>query len=102
MLRTKVVDIYNELKGYGMDVFVYDPYVKKEEAYKTYGISLIQRPESKKPFDGIIIAVKHSEYRKYTLGDLRKLCNGKPVMMDIKAFFDKGPAVKAGFRYWRL
>ncbi len=100
--NTKVVDIYNELKGYGVDVFVYDPYVNKEEAYKTYGLSLIQRPESKKPFDGIIIAVKHSEYRKYTLGHLRKLCNGKPVMMDIKAFFDKGPAVKAGFRYWRL
>ncbi len=100
--NTKVVDIYNELKGYGVDVYVYDSYVKKEEAYKTYRLSLVQKPESKKPFDGIILAVKHSEYLKYTLGYLRKLCNGKPVLIDIKAFFDKAPAVKAGFRYWRL
>jgi UDP-N-acetyl-D-galactosamine dehydrogenase len=100
--NTRVIDIYNELRGYGIDAYVYDSYVDKEEAFKEYGLSLIQKPESKKPFDGIILAVKHSEYRKYSLGYLKKLCNGQPVLIDIKAFFDREQAVKAGFHYWRL
>lgn len=100
--NTRVIDIYNELRGYGIDAYVYDSYVDKEEAYKEYGLSLIQKPENKKPFDGIILAVKHSEYRKYSLGYLKKLCNGQPVLIDIKAFFDRDLAVKAGFHYWRL
>ncbi|MEK6528760.1 MAG: nucleotide sugar dehydrogenase, partial [Nitrospirota bacterium] len=100
--NTRVIDIYNELRGYGIDAYVYDSYVDKEEAYKEYGLALIQKPESKKPFDGIILAVKHSEYRKYSLGYLKKLCNGQPVLIDIKAFFDRDLAVKAGFHYWRL
>ncbi|MEK7308390.1 MAG: nucleotide sugar dehydrogenase [Nitrospirota bacterium] len=100
--NTRVIDIYNELRGYGIDAYVYDSYVDKEEAYKEYGLALIQKPESKKPFDGIILAVKHSEFRRYPLGYLKKLCNGQPVLIDIKAFFDRDLAVKAGFHYWRL
>lgn len=100
--NTRVIDIYNELKGYGVDAYVYDPHVDKDEALKEYGLSLIPKPENKKPFDGIILAVKHNEYRKYHLGYLKKLCNGQPVLIDIKAFFDRDQAEKAGFHYWRL
>lgn len=100
--NTRVIDIYNELKEYGVDVFIYDPHADKEEVFKTYRLSLIQKPESKKPFDGIVLAVKHKEYCKYTLENLKKLCNGNPVLTDIKAFFNREQAVKAGFNYWRL
>lgn len=100
--NTKVIDIYNELKEYGVDVFVHDPHADREEVFKTFGLSLIQKPESRKPFDGIILAVKHNEYRKYTLGYLKKLCNGNPVLIDVKVLFKREPAIKAGFHYWRL
>lgn len=100
--NTRVIDIYNELKEYGVDVFVHDPYADKKEVFNEYGLSLIQKPESKKPFDGIILAVKHNEYRKYTLGYLKKLCNGNPVLIDVKALFKREEAIKAGFHYWRL
>jgi UDP-N-acetyl-D-galactosamine dehydrogenase len=100
--NTKVIDIYSELKEYGVNVYIHDPHVDKKEALKTYGISILQRPESKKPFDGIIMAVKHSTYRRLTLSSLKKLCNSKPVLIDVKAFYDKQSAIKAGFHYWRL
>lgn len=100
--NTRVIDIYNELKEYGISVFIHDPHADKEEVFKTLGLSLIQRPDSKKPFDGIILAVKHNEYRKYTLGYLKKLCNGHPVLIDVKAFYKPEEAKKAGFHYWRL
>ena len=100
--NTRVIDIYNELKEYGVNVFVHDPHADKKEVFNEYGLSLIQKPESKKPFDGIILAVKHDEYCKYTLGYLKKLCNGNPVLIDVKALFKREDAIKAGFHYWRL
>lgn len=100
--NTKAIDIYNELKEYGVTVFVHDPYADREDVYKEYKLSLVQKPEDKKPFDGIILAVRHKAYCNLTLGYLRRLCNGNPVLMDIKAFFDKDQAEKAGFHYWRL
>ncbi len=100
--NTRVIDIYNELKEYGVDVFVHDPHADKEDVLREYGLSLIPKPESKKPFDGIILAVRHNEYRRYTLSYLKKLCNGDPVLIDVKALFKRENAIKAGFHYWRL
>ncbi len=100
--NTKAIDIYNELKEYGVTVFVHDPYADREDVYKEYKLSLVQKPEDKEPFDGIILAVRHKAYCNLTPGYLRRLCNGNPVLIDIKAFFDKDQAEKAGFHYWRL
>ncbi|TNF53321.1 nucleotide sugar dehydrogenase [bacterium] len=100
--NTKVVDIYRELKEYGIKVFVHDPHADKSEVLKTYEISLIKQPEQGKPFDGIILAVKHAEYHKYSLTYLKKLCKSNPVLIDIKSFFRKQQAVTSGFKYWRL
>jgi UDP-N-acetyl-D-galactosamine dehydrogenase len=100
--NTKVIDIYRELREYGVQVFVHDPYADKEEVLEEYGITLLQKPNLKRPYDGIILAVKHREYTRYSPVSLRKLCNGKPVFIDIKAFFDEGRVRKAGFHYWRL
>ncbi|MBI4837665.1 MAG: nucleotide sugar dehydrogenase [Nitrospirae bacterium] len=100
--NTRVIDIYNELRDYGVKVFIHDPHAIKEEVLEEYGLSLIDRPESKKPFDGIILAVRHNEYCNHTLGYFKKLCNSKSVLIDIKSVFKKEMAVKAGFNYWRL
>jgi len=100
--NTRVIDIYNELKEYGIAVFVHDPYADKGEVFRSYGISLIQRPEDNRTFDGIILSVRHNEYHKYTLSYLKKLCNGNPVLIDVKAFYKPEQAIKAGFHYWRL
>jgi UDP-N-acetyl-D-galactosamine dehydrogenase len=100
--NTRVIDIYNELKEYGVEVFVHDPYANREEVYETYRLSLVQSLEDKKPFDGIVLAVRHKAYRNLTLEYLKSLCNGNPILMDIKAFFNKARAIKSGFHYWRL
>lgn len=100
--NTRVIDIYNELKEYGINVFVHDPHADKKEVLKTYRLPLIPKPESHSPFDGIILAVKHREYLNYKPGHLKKLCNGAPVLIDVKAAFRKEEAIRAGFHYWRL
>lgn len=100
--NTRVVDIYDELRRYGMNVFVHDPHADAREVLGEHGIKLLKKPESKAPFDGIILAVAHDAFRKYSLMKLEKLCRNKPVLIDVKAFFDKKKTEKSGFNYWRL
>src|SRR5690606_20379299 len=42
--NTKVVEIYQELKEYGVDVDVYDPWANPEEVFEEYGIVLYKEP----------------------------------------------------------
>jgi len=47
--NTRVIDVYNELREYGVDVFIYDPYAYPDEVKEEYGIDLIDSIESKSP-----------------------------------------------------
>jgi UDP-N-acetyl-D-galactosamine dehydrogenase len=100
--NTKVIDIYNELKEYGINTFVYDPIAEPDEIIKEYGIELINRPEILSPFDSIIFAVKHDKFKDISLKDLRKMCRDNSVIIDIKGIFDKEEIMSKGFKYWRL
>ena len=100
--NTRVIDIYNELKEYGVEPYVHDPYASPEDVSAGYGIKLMQTPEEKRPFDGIIIAVKHREYADYSMEYLKCLCNSNASLIDVKGIYRKDEALKAGLNYWRL
>jgi UDP-N-acetyl-D-galactosamine dehydrogenase len=100
--NTRVVDIYNELKGYGINVSVHDPHANEKEVLTEHGITLLDRLENGKPYDGIILAVKHDAFKKYSLKRLKKLCRKDSVLIDVKGFFDKKKIEKTDFRYWGL
>lgn len=100
--NTKVIDIYESLKSKGYEVEITDPYADKEEAYKEYGINLVDIHNVKKA-DIVILAVAHNAYRLLAPIDFLKYYNGldKPIMIDIKSIFNKNEAEKI-FNYWRL
>jgi UDP-N-acetyl-D-galactosamine dehydrogenase len=100
--NTGVVNIYRELSEYGVCVSVHDPHANAEEVLHTYGIPLLKKPERKRDFDGIIIAVKHKAFNKYSPEYLKKICNKNPVLIDIKSQVRRGKAQETGFHYWRL
>src|SRR6185436_9132915 len=54
--NSKVIDIINELKSYGVEVFVTDPQAESEEAVHEYGVPLLQWDEMPKA-DAIVAAV---------------------------------------------
>ncbi len=101
--NTRVIDIYLELKEFGVDVLVYDPYAYKEEVKKEYGINLIDDVDKHQPFDAIVVAVKHEVFRKnFELERFKVISNGNPILIDVKGIYDKGMAEEQGFLYWRL
>lgn len=100
--NTKVVDIYFELKDYGMQPYIYNPLVKSKEVKEKYNISLISDLSEFKPYDAIILAVKHKEFLAYDFSFFRTIASESPVFIDIKSVYEKNEAQKAGFIYWRL
>ena len=100
--NTRVIDIYNELKEYGVEPHVHDPHASLKDVSAEYGIKLMQTPEEKCPFDGIIIAVKHREYANYSMEYLKGLCNSNASLIDVRGIYRKDEALEAGLNYWRL
>lgn len=80
--NTKVVDLIKEMQGYGIEVDVYDPWVKPEEAIHEYGIKLIDKLEINS-YDSIVIAVAHEEFRLIS-GDIRGFGKEKCTLFDMK------------------
>jgi UDP-N-acetyl-D-galactosamine dehydrogenase len=84
--NSKVIDIYIELKQFGLQVDVFDPHADLEEVHEEYAISLIKSPNSKN-YDAIILAVSHQEFLAL---DILSLCKGKDsVIFDTKSFLDR-------------
>ena len=100
--NTKVVDIYNELKEYGVKPYIFDPLVIPEEINHEYGIDLISDLKKYKPYNAIILAVKHNKFLEYNLTFLRTIASDMSVLIDVKSVYDKKEAIEVGFNYWRL
>ena len=81
--NTRVVDVISELKEYGIDVDVYDPWVDPAEAQNEYGILPITQP-NKDTYDGIILAVAHQEFIELGAVGVRQLGRKDHVVYDLK------------------
>lgn len=84
--NTKVVDIVKELRSYGVNVHVYDPWVNPEEAVAEYGIEPIVNLEQNK-FDAIVLAVAHQQFRQMDIASIRALGKPDSVIYDLKYLF---------------
>lgn len=83
--NSKVIDLVNELKDFGIDVEVYDPHADPSEVQEEYGITLVEKLAEK--YNVIVLAVSHSEFEGL---DFVNLKNGSGVVYDVKSFLNKG------------
>jgi len=82
--NTRVIDIYNELRNFDINVDVYDPWANPEEVKKEYGIQISnQKPDGQ--FDAVILAVAHKEFLEL---DVRSFVK-KGVIYDVKGILPK-------------
>ena len=83
--NSKVIDIYNELKQYGIQVDVYDPHANSDEVHDEFGITLI--PNLQANYNAIIISVAHNEFKVL---DVKQLAaSSETVIFDTKAILDR-------------
>ena len=100
--NSKVPDIIQELREYGVQVLVHDPIAEPKEAVEEYGIHL-SKWDDLRDIDGIIVAVAHREFADMGLQKLLKpLRNQREgVVIDVKCLLDQAKLPKT-LKYWRL
>ncbi|WP_027799340.1 Vi polysaccharide biosynthesis UDP-N-acetylglucosamine C-6 dehydrogenase TviB [Paraburkholderia dilworthii] len=81
--NTRVVDIVAELREYGMEVDVYDPWVSKEEARREHNLDPIEHPDNG-VYDATILAVAHSRFRELGSKVIRVFGKPEHVLYDLK------------------
>ncbi len=81
--NTRVIDVIAELQDYGIIVDVHDPWVDVAEAQHEYGITPIAQPQEG-AYDGVILAVAHSEFAALGAPGLRRLGRDEHVLYDLK------------------
>lgn len=101
--NTRVIDIYTELKDYGLTVEVYDPHVSNEKMQAEYGISVLENIEDSAEYLGVLICVPHREFAiQLPLEKCLKIQTGKPVLFDLKGIFRKDIVGLTEFEYMSL
>ena len=84
--NTKVVDVIDELKDFGIHVDVHDPHALRDEVKAEYAIDLLSQQPDPKQYDGIILTVAHDEFRSIDFSFVR---NQSTVLFDVKGILDK-------------
>jgi UDP-N-acetyl-D-glucosamine/UDP-N-acetyl-D-galactosamine dehydrogenase len=84
--NTRVVDIYHELKDFGTDITIYDPWADPKEVKHEYGLDIVTKLKDDEIYDGIIIAVAHKEFLSF---DYKKYKRNNGVIFDTKACVDR-------------
>ena len=100
--NSKIIDVFNELKRWGTNVVVVDPWVDQEKLQKEYQIKLDKIDKDNK-VDSLIVAVGHDQFRALSAKELKSFCNGsKPVIGDVKSIYNKQELIKEGFSVFSL
>ena len=100
--NSKVIDVIDELKKWGVTVKVADPWADSKEVKEIYGIDL-EDIGFNNQVDSLIVAVGHQEYRDLSPKELKKYCKGNsPVIADVKSLYEKSSLADEGLSVFRL
>lgn len=104
--NSKVIDIINMLKNYGINLKVVDPHADAGLVKKAYGIDLIDRRQINDA-DCLIFTVAHDVFADFTVEQLQEFtqnsyAGNKSVVIDIKNIFNEDAVERAGLAYWGL
>tara|TARA_R110001583_G_scaffold33591_2_gene113477 strand:+ start:228 stop:1511 length:1284 start_codon:yes stop_codon:yes gene_type:complete len=82
--NTKVVDVIENLKEFGTEVTIFDPWANISEVKSEYDLETVRNmPQNK--YDAIVLAVSHKEFLEI---DFIKHLNSKGVIYDVKGFLN--------------
>ena len=100
--NTKIIDIVNELKEYGITPVIADPTADANETKWLYGVEFVDM-NTIKDMDAVVLAVAHDCFKELSQDDIAKLYGeGKKIMIDIKGLLNRKEYENAGYVYWRL
>ena len=85
--NSKVIDIALELKDYGIEFDIYDPWVSSEDVISEHNITIIDAPKQNN-YDAILVAVAHEQFIQMGAKQIKKFGNDQHILYDLKSIFD--------------
>ena len=99
--NSKVVDIVQELREYGIEIQLADPYASKEDAASHYNMDLLTHQQLK-PAHAVILAVPHKPYKEAGWKQFEGLLiDQEGIVFDIKCILDPKKKPER-IKLWRL
>lgn len=104
--NSKVADIINRLKEYGVTPTVVDPWASQRDALIEYGVKLTKLEDANNA-DCVIVAVAHDLFKDMSLEGVERLFNKnlhseQKVLIDVKGLYSVKDLKASGLNYWRL
>ena len=103
--NSKVINIIQELREYGLDPVVVDPLADKESAYQQFRVHVTDIEEIDDA-DCLVFAVGHDCFKKMEFEEISDLFadmnNEEKVLVDVKSILDREKFDQEGYRFWRL
>ena len=103
--NTKIIDIVNELREYGIEPMIADPTADADEAKRLYGVEFCDVADVK-DCDAVVLAVAHEKFSDFDMAYIDSMFkageNEKKVLVDIKGVLNRKEYESAGYSYWRL
>lgn len=84
--NTRAIDIYHELRSYGMEVDLWDPWASIEEVKHEYNIPILNRLPEGNGYGAVILAVAHKEFESL---DLSYYKNSGAIIYDVKGILPR-------------
>jgi len=99
--NSKVPDIIAELKEFGIEARLVDPYADPAETKHEYGLTL-SKLEELTDLDALILAVSHKEYVDQPVARLVERIRPGGVLVDVKSALNPDALPKGRVSYWCL
>lgn len=84
--NSKIIELVDELEEFGITVDVHDPWVDADQAKNQLDIKLLAKPMNNS-YDGIIIAVGHSEFNSLGIDTIKEFGKENCIIYDLKGIF---------------
>ena len=103
--NSNVYDIIKQLRTYGIEPMIVDPWADREDAYIEYGVKLYSINDIKNA-DCIIVAVAHRQFVENRIENIENMFGEdqehKKVLIDVKGIYDIEFLKKSNIYWWRL
>lgn len=103
--NSKVIDIIDGLREYGIEPIIVDPAADPAEVKREYGIEIVDL-NNVEGADCVVLAVAHDIFNEMNIERIDSLYgnfeNERKILIDVKSIFNINEIEEKGYTYWRL
>jgi UDP-N-acetyl-D-galactosamine dehydrogenase len=98
--NSKIVDVYKELKEFGIDPLVHDPVADPATVQRAYGVELSDLADFT-DLAALVVAVSHDDFQSLDAERLSEMLTHDGILVEVRPRIDPA-TLRADLSYWSL